>query len=249
MKKQSISPQAFLERVRPMLGAMYQTALLVTDNAETAETALQQALLQVYLESDAHDRRALREELGRAVRDCAFTRLRDLPLAEYERGEWHGASASAVVEDPILSALLSRFSMEERELQRYVLLRFGCGVSHARAAEAAGMDSAQAKDAYAHFRARAAGAKVEAFERSLVRMCRKILESGSAAPDSNAICRAFERDAVMAVRGQKKKRNVAAYIFCALGVLMCMLLFWLMTVLLEPSAAQSGLAKLPSLFT
>lgn len=239
MKKQNISPQMFLERIRPMLGAMYHAALLITDNAETAETALQQALLQVYLEGDSHDRRALREGLNRAVRECAFVRLRDLPLSEYERGEWHGVSGSAVVEDPILSALLSRFHMEERELQRYILLRFGCGVSHARAAEAVGMDSTQARENYAHFRARAAGARPEAFERSLARMCRKILEENAAAPDMSAVCRAFERDAVMSVRGRKKRRNFASYIFCGVGLLVCMLLFWLIAVLLEPSSSAS----------
>lgn len=240
MKKQNISPQAFIERARPLLGPMYHSALLITDNAEMAETALRQALLQVYLEADAHDRRALREQLKKAVRECAFARLSDMPLTDAERGDWHGAGGSSVVEDPVLSALLSRFQMEERELQRYLLLRNGFAVSHARAAEAAGMDAVQAKEAYAHFRARAAGARPEAFERSLAAMCRKILDEGGAAPDMSAVCRAFERDAVMSVRGKKKKRNFPAYILCALGVGVCMLLFWLMAVLLQPETAFLG---------
>lgn len=237
MTKQSISPQTFIERARPMLGALYHSALLITDNAETAENALQQALLQVYLEADAHDRRALREQLKKAVRDCAFARLQEMPLTDAEKGDWHGASASAVVEDAVLSALLSRFYMEHRELQRYILLRCGFSLSHSRAAEAAGMNADEAKEEYVRFRARAAGARPEAFERSLARMCRLILEEGGAAPDLSAVCRAFERDAVMSVRGKSKKRNLPMYVFCALGVLLCMLLFWLMAVLLEPDTA------------
>ena len=240
MKKQNISPQAFLERARPMLGSLYHSALLITDNAETAETALQQALLQVYLEADAHDRRALREQLKKAVRECAFARLQDMPLTDAERGDWHGAGGSAVVEDPVLSSLLSRFHMEDRELQRYVLLRYGFALSHNRAAEAAGMDPAQAKEEYAHFHARAAGARSEAFERSLARMCRRILDEGGAAPDMSAVCRAFERDAVMSVRSRKKKKNLPAYLFCALGIFICMLLFWVMAVLLQPEAPAVG---------
>lgn len=237
MKKKNISPQAFVERARPLLGPMYHSALLITDNAEMAETALKQALLQVYLDADAHDRRALREQLKKAVRECAFARLNDMPLTDAEKGDWHGAGGSCVVEDAVLSALLSRFQMEEKDLQRYILLRCGFSVSHARAAEAAGMDPVQARDAYAHFRAKAAGARPEAFERSLAEMCRKILEGSGAAPDMSAVCRAFERDAVLSVRGKRKKRNFPAYILCAIGVAVCMALFWLIAVLLQPEAA------------
>jgi len=238
--KQLISPQTFIERARPMLGALYHSALLITDNAETAETALQQALLQVYNASDAHDRRALREQLKAAVRDCAFARLRDMPLTDAERGDWHGAGGSSVVDDPVLSVLLSRFQMEDRELQRYLLLRYGFSLSHQRAAEASEMDPAQAREEYARFRARAAGARPEAFERSLARMCRQILDDGGAAPDMSAVCRAFERDAVLSARGKKKKRNLPLLVFSALGVVLCMLLFWLMAVLLEPDSAPAA---------
>jgi hypothetical protein len=238
--KQLISPQAFIERARPMLGAMYHTALLITDNAESAETALRQALLQVYAVNDAHDRKTLREQLKKAVRECAFARLQDMPLTDAERGDWHGAGTSAVVEDTVLSALLSRFQMEDRELQRYMLLRCGFALSHARAAEAADMDPVQAWDAYARFRARAAGARPEAFERSLARMCRMILDEGGAAPDMSAVCRAFERDAVLSERGNKKRRNLPGYILCAIGVVICMLLFWLMAVLLEPDSVPQA---------
>jgi len=237
VKRQNISPQAFIERTRPLLGAMYHSALLITDNNETAETALKQALLQVYLEADAHDRRALREQLKKAVRECAFARLADMPLTDAEKGDWHGAGVSAVVEDTVLSALLSRFQMEERDLQRYVLLRYGLSVSQAKAAEAAGMEAAKAKDDFARFRARAAGARAEAFERSLAAMCRRILDEGAAAPDMSAVCRTFERDAVLSVRGKKKKRNFPAYVLCAFGVGVCMLLFWLMAVLMQPENA------------
>ncbi len=238
MKKQYISPQAFVERARPLLGPLYNAALLITDNSGAAETALQQGLLEVYLRSDAHDRRAMREQLMRAVRQKAFERLQEQPLSQYERGEWHGVSGSAVVEDKILSALLSRFSMEERELQRYLLLRYGCGVAHARAAEAANMNPIQARDSYAHFRARAAGARADAFERSLARMCRMLLAENAAAPDMSAVCRAFERDAVMAVKGKRTKRNFGAYILCAIAIFVCMFLFWLMAILLEPGAPE-----------
>lgn len=240
MKRQNISPQVFLERVRPMLGSMYYTALLITDNAEIAEMALQQAMLTVYLEEEAHDRRALREQLRRAVCECAFARLQEMPLTDAEKGDWHGINASAVVDDPICSTIMSRLNMEDRELQRYLLLRYGCGVPHGHAAEAAGMESAQAKEAFNRFRARAAGAHPEAFERSLARMCRKIPEESSAAPDMSPVCRAFERDAVMSTKGKTKRRNLAAYIFGAIGILICAILFWLFAVLLEPDAPTAA---------
>lgn len=237
MNRQNIAPQAFIERVRPLLDGMYHCALLITDNAEAAEGALQQALLQVYLEGELHDKRALREQLRRAVRSCAMETLRDMPLTDAERGDWHGAGGTAVVEDPVLSALLSRFQMEEKELQRYLLLRYGLSLPPARAAQAAGMSAEQAKEAAARFRARAAGARPEAFERSLEKMCRRLLEGGAVAPDMSSVCRAFERDAVLSKRGRRKKRNFPAYVLCAVGVFLCMLLFWLVAVLLQPETA------------
>lgn len=237
MTKKNISPQTFVERARPLLGPMYHSALLITDSAEQAENALKRALLEVYREQDAPDKRALREQLKKAVQEQAFACVHDLPLSGAQQGDWHGEGVSAVVDDPVLSALASRFAMEERELQRYLLLRCGLSLAHARAAEAAGMDSAQAKEAYSRFRARAAGARTEAFERTLAQMCRKIVEEGAAAPDMSAVCRAFERDAVLSARGKKKKRNFFAYILCTLGIALCMLLFWLIAVLMQPESA------------
>ena len=56
----------------------------------------------------------------------------------------------------------------------------------------------------------------------------------------NAVCRAFERDAVLSGSGNKKRRNLFGYILCAVGVGLCMLLFWLMAVLLEPDSVPAA---------
>lgn len=236
MSKRRISPQVFLERARPSLPALYQTALLITDSAELSEAALARALFEEYsTETRPRDKRALRESLRKTTRDCALASLRSAPLCDAERGDWRGATGESVVDDAALSALFGRFSMEEVATQRYILLRYGCGVSAQWAAEAAELTAAQAKERVERFRSRAAGANAEAFDRALTRMCRLVVTESAGSPDMSAVCRAFERDAVESLRGTRRRRNVPGYVLCAIGILLCAALFWLIAVLLEPS--------------
>lgn len=236
MRKRRISPQVFLERARPYLPGLYQTALLITDSAELAEASLSRALFEEYgAETRPRDKRALRASLQKTTKDCAFACLRSAPLYDAERGDWRGATGESVVDDATLSVLFGRFSSEDPATQRYLLLRYGCGVSAQRAAEATERAPAQAKDAADRFRSRAASANAEAFDRALSRMCKLIVEEPAGSPDMSAVCRAFERDAVESIRGARKHRNVPGYILAAIGILLCAVLFWLVAVLLEPS--------------
>ena len=236
MSKRLIAPQAFLERTRPLLGSLYQMALLIADNSEAAETALRLALLETYLsDTDPHDRRALRERLRRETRVIALEQTHELPPSDLEAGEWRGVTGTTLPEESAF--LFSHFSQEDRQTQRLLLQRFGCGFSLARAAALTRMTADQAGNAIGAFRARTASAKGETWERAVVRMCRRLVEEPGGAPDLNAVCRAFERDAVGSFRGKRKKRHVPGIIFCVIGVAVCALLFWLIAILLEPSRA------------
>lgn len=245
MKKQVMAPQTFIERVRPMLDGLFHTALLITDNLTAAEAAVQESLLYVYLHGDLGSRNALFGQLSRAVRRIAFVRLQEQSLSPYESGDWQGISGMSVVDDPLLSTLCGLLAQEELPVQRCILLLYGCGLSLARAAEAAGMDISIAREAVARFRSRTAGTRTDAFERSLTQLCRRVLARGTAAHDVSAVCRAFERDAVTALRGRRKRRiNVAGILLAGVGILLCMFLFWLMAVLLEPGTAPN-VGRLP----
>ena len=236
MSKRLFSPQAFLERTRPLLGGLYQVALLITDNAEAAETALRQALVETYLsDTDPRDRRALRERMRRETRSFALEQRREQNESEWETGDWRGVAGTTLPEES--ATLFSHFSQEDRRIQRLLLLRFGCGFPAARAAVIADMPGSQASEAIAAFRARSASAGREAWERTMARMCRRLVEEPGGAPDMSAVCRAFERDAVGNFHVKRKRRNIPGIIFCVIGVALCALLFWLIAILLEPSHA------------
>lgn len=222
MSRRSISPSAFLERLKPYMSAYYQTALLITDDDDAAEEALGEALMDAYLEDGGGDRQAQREKLRRYVRVRSLERAGRSGDGLYA-GRWRLGMPGA--ENVLYDAL----TMMPTEAQRFVMLRGFAGISQAKAASLCGIDQNTVNDII-----RQALASVpDGSERMLIKMCRDITVD----PDMTGIERLFERDAVTAVRGRHRSRSIPAIVLSVIGIIICMFLFWVITVLLEPSEA------------
>lgn len=210
MKKNSVSPKAYLERVRPMLGRLYTLALLITDNAVRAEEAVGEALQTVYEGQIPSSRQALREKLNRAVRTASRT-----PSAAdaLNGGDWFPPAL------PEGGPLYDRFCMLDHEQQRYIAL-LGAGFSAQKAAHISGLTAPVRESEYAAISA-------------------LLLSDSASAPDLGAICRAFERDAAQTDRKPRRAVSPATVLLCLIGALICIALFWLMVILIDPGMSAA----------
>ncbi len=219
MSMNRISPQSFIEKAKPLMAGAYQTALLITDDADAAEDALGAALLDVYLDGAGGDKRALRDKLRHSVKVCAMEQAGTSRQGIDEGGDWSLGTAHG--DNPLYEALL----MRPRNAQRYLMLRGFAGINAGKAASMCGLDARTARLETENILKSVPGGN----EREFNRLCRGIL----AAPDLTGVFRSFEKDAVMTAHRHRGSR-LLGFLLALAGILICMLLFWIMTVLLEP---------------
>lgn len=241
-------PQLFIERVRPAYDELFQCAYALTGNLELAEYVLRSALLEAFLRrGEWRERMSFHEGVAYALRVVALTELRRIRGVGGYEVDWTLPGGASLTPDE--EALLMRLTHESVRTQRLMLLLYGCGMRPAQAAQALSLSVPGVREAQRRLLARlqrAARMGRHEMESRLESLSEKLLKAPCPdAPGCGALLRAFERDAVGQSRRRASTGHVAGMAFLVTGAVLCAILFWLLTVLLEPRTATQPSATKP----
>lgn len=247
MRRSIEDPHGFIERVRPMYDELFQCAFALTGNLELAEYVLRSALLEAFLRrGEWRERMSFHEGIAYALRAVAMAELRRIRSVGGFELDWTLPSGVNLTGEE--AALRDRVERESPRTQRLMLLTYGCGLKAVQAGQALSLSAPGVKEGQRRLLSRlqrASGLGRREIEARMEALSEKLLLTPCPeAPACSQMLRAFERDA----QGQSGRRTsagrVASVTFLIVGALLCALLFWLLTVLLEPRAPVQA-ASLP----
>ena len=225
--------QDYVNRLRPLANGLFNTTHTIVNNCELAEYVLQSAILDAFLE-----RKKWRETMGfkdglmRAVRLRSLLEIKKLQSAD---ADWRGIGGEAASGD----RLLEYISEQSLQLQRSVVMRYGCGMSVKQMSEILDLPPEEIRGDIRKFilkleKNNAQYALSQSVERELaIRLTRFLYRPGSAAFDPNAMLRAFEMGLESRHMPKKIVSKTIRYLLLGLGTLICIVLFWVIAVLIE----------------
>jgi DNA-directed RNA polymerase specialized sigma24 family protein len=249
MKRSIDDPHGFIERVRPMYDELFQCAYALTGNLELAEYVLRSALLEAYLRrGEWRERMSFHEGIAYALRAVAMTELKRIrAVGGYEMDWTLPAGADLTREE---TALRDRVDRESIRTQRLMLLTYGCAMKANQTAQVLSISVPGVKEGQRRLLSRlqrALGLGRREMEARMESLSEKLLASPCTdAPACGQMLRAFERDAEGQVGRKTSAGRVAGVTFLIVGAILCALLFWLLTVLLEPRSAVTAPSAPPS---
>ena len=248
MRRSMDDPHAFVERVRPAYNELFQCAYTLTGNLELSEYVLRSALLEAFLRrGEWRERMSFHEGVAYALRAVALTELKRIRgVGGYEL-DWSLPEGADLTPDE--AAIRERLSRESIRTQRLTLLLYGCAMKPSQAAQALTLSVPGVREAQRRLLARfqrAAHLGRREMEGHLESLSEKLLLAPCPdAPDCGALLRAFERDAQSQTARRASAGHLAGMTFLVVGAILCAILFWLLTVLLEPRATTQPSASQP----
>ena len=228
--------RAFFARVRPDYRELFNMAHAICGNYETAEYAVQSAILQIYRGAGpVKSRMGLRESLRGAVRREAVSQT--LLIGETEL-TWDGFCPDAI-DGAQGDFILQAAAQEGVDARRTLMLRYGCGLRMREIVRLTGMTRAQAVGVCTRFERRVKRrlpprdrARVES---RIVRCARAWLARQSeGVPDPAAVYRSLEAELLETGAPGRRLSRALSYGLWAILALLLALLFWVVMVLLEP---------------
>ena len=235
MSRSNDAIRAYAERLQPQIRLFYRAAHAVTGNRRLAERVLSDAVLNAYLNrNDWRERMSFREGVLRAIWTEGREQLKREPEADWD---WTGMIRDGLGEDRPLIAMLAA---QPPEVQRAVLLRYGCSLSAKEIALLTDSTGEQVRELLSRCQARAErelnarGETFKPFERYAARELRAWMNrENNEAIDAGYFLGVFERDAM----GTNRPRRIAGRIIrCLLAVIGSLALavgVWLIAVLME----------------
>ena len=159
--------------------------------------------------------------------------------------DWDGLRAPANPDDAIARLI----AQESAELRRILTLRYGCGLTLRKSARLAGVEIRRAKQFLQRFEARARRmlppADRRRFELRITRAVRSgLTQPNPLAPELNNMLRTFQMDAASVARSNRLPGRILRFIVAAVLMLLCMLVFWLAAVMLQPAVLEEPAAQL-----
>lgn len=248
MKRSIDEPRGFIERVRPAYDGLFQCAYVLTGNLELAEYVLRSALLAAYLRrGEWRERMSFQEGVFYALRVVALTELRRIRAVGGYEVDWALPSGADLL--PAESALLGRLERESVRTQRLMLLLYGCGLKANEAAQALSLSVPGVREAQRRLLSRLMRASKmgrRETEARLESLSDKLLAVPCLdAPAFGMVVRSFERDAHGQTDRKASAARVAGTAFLAAAALLCAVLFWVLTVLLEPRTVTPATTSAP----
>ncbi len=242
MRRAIDDPHSFVERVRPMYDELFQCAYVLTGNLELAEYVLRSALLEAYLRrSEWRERMSFHEGIAYALRAVALTELRRIRAVGGYELDWSLPAGANLT--PQEMALKDRVERESIRTQRLMLLVFGCAMKTSQTAQALSLSTPGVKEGQRRLLSRlqrASGLGRREMETRMEALSEKLLSSPCPdAPACGETLRAFERDAQGQIARKPSAGHVVSMTFLFAGAILCALLFWLLTVLLEPRSTTA----------
>lgn len=245
MKRSIDDPQGYVERLRPLMNALFRAAHAITGNLELAEYVLRSAMLEAYRRRDEwRDRMSFREGLMYTVRLVALTELKAIrDVGQYE-DDW-APIAPPEAKDAAGAALAARLMRESDRAIRAMVLYYGCGLKPGQVGEALLVDAGAVRTLLSRLTARLErgvsrqGVRGKrALEERLTDIARAMLEvDGADLPDAGAMLRAFERDAQAVVKRRFAPGRMLGAVLLTAGMVVFAALFWLLAILMEPRGA------------
>ena len=231
--------QTYYCRVRSIYPYLINLAYAAAGSMEQAQYYVQCALLDVWLNQElSSSRHGLRESLRRSIMRAALRCPAD------GTPDWDSLKA----EDDTSDALLRALTQESTMLRRIMALRYGAHLRNRQIACIMRVETRRVRQMLQRFEVRATRrlptADQRRYETLMQKRVRALLQvPDPAAPDMNNVFRAFEADAAAAVRPSRLPWRVARGALGVLLTLICMLVFWLATVLVQPAQVEQTAAQ------
>ena len=241
MSQTTESLRNWFRHVEPIYPELFNAAHVMCGSYELAEYALQNALLDVWFQGSGGV--GFRERLRGALRQSALEALEQSDDgAEFT---WTGLSAGAG--DPLRTQLAS----ETVELQRQVVLRYGCGLSSHAIARLTNIPVKGVRTNLSRFvsrcRRRLSGAERRRVETRLMACARAVLTSTAGIPPVARVYRTFETEASRESGSGHKVALVFSRVLLVLAALFCVAAFWLFAVLVQPPDTSQPASHAPAL--
>jgi DNA-directed RNA polymerase specialized sigma24 family protein len=249
MRRSIDDPRGFIERVRPAYDELFQCAYALTGNLELAEYVLRSALLAAYLRrGEWRERMSFQEGVSYALRVVALTELKRIRAVGGFEVDW--ALPSGAELSPAEAALLGRLERESTRTQRLMLLIYGLGLKASEAAQALSLSAPGVREAQRRLLSRLMRASKlgrRETEARLASLSDKLLAVPCLdAPAFGAVVRSFERDAQGQTGRKTSATRVVGTVLLAAAALLCAVLFWVLTVLLEPRTVTPARTSAPA---
>ena len=244
MQQTSEALRAWFRRVEPMVPELFNAAYAMCGNYDLAEQALCAAVVELWAQSVAPGI-GFRERARSFLREEAFAAMAS-PQAGSAEFTWPGLPAIQP-EGPILHQALQ----ERVELQRLILLRYGCGLSVRSVSQLTGVSPAKIRVGLERFEARCrrsvAGADRNRVDALVGQCCQQLLtRNRAAAPSAARVYRAFEAEASKSEAASRRLPQIIGRACLLLLAAMCAVLFWVFAVLVQPEAVVDPAAAEPA---
>lgn len=234
MRKTNDGIHAYTERLKPQLRLFYRAAHAMTGSRQQAECVLSNALLNAFLQrGEWRERMSFREGVMRAVKEAAREYLKKNEKADRD---WAGISADSEEGYPLAELL----SGESDEVQRSMILRFGCAMTPKEIAFMTGRAAEQVREEIARFQTRAErelkkkNVIYKPFDRYAVKEIRQWMNRADSEPiDAGYFLSTFERDVEGAHRPRHIVSNIVKWLFIGAGSLILAAGVWLIAILME----------------
>ncbi|MBQ8507756.1 MAG: hypothetical protein IJ466_10050 [Clostridia bacterium] len=223
--------ERYLNRIRPVYFQLFNLAHAVTGNCESAEYALQCAMLECWsADEDAAAGHGFREALRRAAIRAALK----CSGGEYD---WAGLPEP----DGEGEELRRMIAQEPAELQRVLALWGGCRLSPGKIAKLCDTDARRVKALLRRFELKVKR-KLPAPGRTDRRIGRAVRASLAAPsgnePDMGSVFRSFQADAAGKLRPSRLPARVLKIVVSAVLAILCIAAFWFAAVLLQPPVLE-----------
>lgn len=234
MKKTNDGMMAYTERLKPQLRLFYRAAHALTGSRQAAECVLSRAILNAFLQrGEWRERMSFREGVMRAIREESRAQLKKGQEADWD---WGGVPAEEDEEHPLM-ALLSK---EASEVQRSMILRFGCSMTAREIAQMTSRPQDVVRDELARCQVRMERTlkkkeiAFKPFDRYAVREIRQWMNRENNEPiDAGYFLNTFEKDAMGAHKPRHIVSGMIKWFLAGTGALVLAACVWLIVVLME----------------
>lgn len=240
MQQTSEALRAWFRRVEPMIPELFNAAYAMCGNHELAAQALYAAVLELWVLGVAPGM-GFRERARAILREEAFD-IVSSPQAKGAEFTWPG-----LPELKPAGPILRQIRQERVELQRVILLRYGCGLSVRSIRTLTGASPSRMRAALERFEARCRrsvnGADRNRVEGQIVQCCQQLLTRGrDGVPSAARVYRAFEAEASRTEAVSHRLPQIVGRVLLVAMAACCAVLFWVFAVLVQPEVIEAPAA-------
>lgn len=234
MKKTNDAMMAYTERLKPQVRLFYRAAHALTGSRSAAECVLSNAILNAYLQrGEWRERMSFREGVLRAVREESRIYLKKGQEADWD---WPGIGAVQEAEHPLMNLL----SGEAIEVQRSMVLRFGCSMTAREIAAVTSRPADRVRDELARCQVRMERElrkreiAFKPFDRYAVKEVRQWMNRENNEPiDAGYFLSTFEKDVAGAHQPRHIVSGIIKWFLAGTGAVLLAACVWLIAVLME----------------